>query len=105
FQIQWLINLSRYMSTTAKLHFHSMAMMNEYCRNINHRSAKNESVDLQDIINSPHLEQPMKLDQVIVDEMVGSSWTLHELFTYLKDREPLAYSLVIGKAQHVLSKI
>lgn len=100
-QFQWIVNLARYLKPTAKLNIHSMAMMNEYCRNINLTSDKDTSIDVTDIVESPALSLSFSLDQLILDELVGQSWTVNQIMTHLMNRNPTAYFTIIGKTQHL----
>jgi len=99
-QFQWIINLARYMNPSAKIHFHSMAMMNEYCRNIKVPMPK-LNIDLQGLEKSPVYAYGMQLDQLILDELVGQSWTVNQIMTHLMTRDPTAYFSVIGRTQHI----
>lgn len=104
-QICWLINLARYLSPTTKLSLHSIAMLNEYSQGVHAKPEKDESIDLSELEQVPNLEMYHRLDQIILDELIGDSWTIQEIFNHLKTSDPIAYTAVIGKAKHVLSKI
>jgi len=100
-QFQWIINLARYADPSAKIYFHSMAMMNEYCRNVNVIADKDLSIDVADIVNSPALESAFRLDQLMLDELVGQSWTMNQIMTHLMTRLPNDYFSIIGRVQHI----
>lgn len=104
-QVCWLINLARYLSPTTKLSLHSIAMLNEYSQGVHATPEKDESIDLSKLEHVPNLEMYHRLDQIILDELVGQSWTINEILDHLKARDITAYTATIGKAQHVLSKI
>jgi len=104
-QYQWIINLARYLDTDAKIYFHNINMMNQYCQNINIVKDKNTDIDLLDVVNSPGLATAFTIDQIILDELTGQSWTVKEMFNHLNERCPTEYSTLIGKAYHVLPKI
>lgn len=107
-QLNWIINLSRYTNADVKIHFHTMGMLNEYCKNVNVPAWKLDNLDdtvLDELTNNPNLESQFKLDQIILDELVGDSWTIKQIMDHLKARDITAYTAVVGKAQHVLSKI
>lgn len=104
-QFQWIINLSRYLKPDGKIHLHSIDMLSQYTNNCNIVKDKNTNIDVSDIITSPNLELAFSLDQIILDELTGDSWTIKQMFDYLQERNPTAYSSIIGKVQHVLPKV
>jgi hypothetical protein len=107
-QLNWIINLSRYLNPDAKIHLHSMGMLSEYTNNTNIEALKLDTLDdqlLDDLANNANLDFQFRLDQIILDELVGDSWTIKQIMDHLKSRDLTAYTSIIEKAQHVLSKI
>jgi len=104
-QFQWIINLAKYLTADAKINVHNINMIDQYCKGTNIIKDKNTEIDLSDVVNSPFLEPAFTIDQIILDELTGNSWTVKEMFDYIKDKNPNSYSAIIGKVQHVLSKI
>lgn len=107
-QLNWIINLSRYLNSDAKIHLHSMGMLSEYTNNTNIEALKLDNLDdqlLDDLANNANLDFQFRLDQIILDELVGDSWTIKQIMDHLKSRDLTAYTSIIEKAQHVLSKI
>jgi hypothetical protein len=100
-QISWIINLGRYMSPEAKINVHSMGMLNEYCQGINVVPEKNSDIDLSELSSIPALELHHRLDQLMLDELVGDSWTVNQIMTHLMTRDPTAYFSIIGRVQHI----
>ena len=107
-QLNWIINLARYMNPQAKIQFHSMAMLDQYCKGLNLVADKLTTLDdqlLDELVDNPLLKNQFSLDQIILDELVGDSWTVKQIIDHLKERDLTAYTAIIGKAHHVLSKI
>lgn len=104
-QICWLINLARYLSPNTKLSLHTTAMLGEYSQGVHIIPEKDKEVDLSELEKVDSLEMYHRLDQILLDELVGQSWTMAEIFNHLKTSDPIAYTAVIGKVKHVLSKI
>ena len=85
-----------------------MGMLSEYTNNTNIEALKLDTLDdqlLDDLANNANLDFQFRLDQIILDELVGDSWTIKQIMDHLKSRDLTAYTSIIEKAQHVLSKI
>lgn len=107
-QLNWIINLSRYLNDTARIHFHSMDMLDQYCNKTNIPAWKLDTIDektLDELAQNPLLENQFSLDRILLDELVGDSWTIKEIMNHLLSRNATAFTAIIGKAKHVLSKI
>lgn len=103
-QLNWIINLARYLNPEAKIHLHSMAMLSEYTNNTNIEADKLHNLDdqlLDELADNPRLDFQYRLDQLILNELVGQSWTVNQIMTHLMTRDPTAYFSVIGKTQHL----
>lgn len=100
-QVSWIINLARYLDPEAKLNIHSVAMLDEYCRRVKVVPKKDNDIDLSELDNIPALELHHRLDQLILDELVGQKWTINQIMTHLMTRDATAYFSVIGRVQHI----
>lgn len=88
-QINWLINLMRYMNPEAKIHIHNIAMLVHYAPG----NDKPPKSDLE-APTSPWVEMAMRLDGILCNDMNGQGWTPREILTKLAEDDALAYSTV-----------
>jgi len=96
-QLHWLINLMRYMDADSKIHFHSLEMIKEFTP----LQIMPEKVNITDTSIADHqeLEMYMRLDNLILNQLTGQSWTPNQIMTHLMTQDPMAYFTVIGKTQ------
>lgn len=88
-QLNWLLNLMRYMDPDAKIHIHRLEMLVHYAPS-RHQPKKS---DLEAPYNE-WLELALRLDYILWAEMSGQGWTPREILTKLRDDDALAYSTV-----------
>ena len=96
-QLHWLINLMRYMDSNSKIHFHSLEMIKEFTP----LRILPEKIKVLDTSIADHqdLEMYMRLDNLILNQLTGQSWTPNQIMTHLLAQDPMAYFTVIGKTQ------
>ena len=94
-QFCWLINLMRYMSPDAKIHIHNMQMLSYYTSG---RVAIPKKSNVESPMG-PNLEMYMRLDNLMLNDLTGQSWTPNQIMTHLMSQDPMAYFTVIGKTQ------
>jgi len=103
-QFVWLLNLARYLNSSAKLNFLPMAAIGE----ITGRDLKPEGVLpantalIEKISSIKNNEMYQRIDTVIF-ECIGHSLTFKELLQHIKITDPAAYEYVIEYAQQILN--
>jgi hypothetical protein len=93
-QINWLLNLMRYMDPTAKIHIHHLEMLVHYAPG----NDKPQKSNLEAPFNE-WMEMALRLDWILWNDMAGQGWTPREILTKLAEDDTLAYSTVFkGKS-------
>ena len=91
-QLAWLINLSKY--TSAKLSLHNLDFVTEIT-GIDLKPAGEQKILPVDAIkrleNNLHNEMYIRLDNLLLD-LIGQTLTFKEILSYLKVKDPTAYS-------------
>jgi len=88
-QINWLLNLMRYMDPTSRIHIHNLQMLVHY--------APTRKTPLRSEVEVPTnnwLEMSLRLDRILWAEMTGQGWTPREILTKLAEDDAMAYSTV-----------
>jgi len=88
-QINWLINLMRYMDPNSKIHIHNLQMLVHYAPT--RENPKKSNVEAP---TNTWLDMALRLDYILWAEMSGQGWTPREILTKLRDDDALAYSTV-----------
>ena len=102
-QFLWLVNLARYLSADAELNFLPMEQI-KYATEQHEKPggispiADNLAGQLKNI---PNIEMYQRIDQLLMT-LVGKQLTFDQLIKYVKDQDPTAYDLVIGRSQRIL---
>jgi hypothetical protein len=103
-QFVWLLNLARYLNSSAKLNFLPMSAIGE----ITGRNSKPEgvlpanAVLTERILSIKNNEMYQRVDAAIF-ECIGNSLTFKELLQHIKTTDPAAYEYVIEYAQQILN--
>lgn len=93
-QINWLLNLMRYMDPSAKIHIHNLEMLVHYAPG----NDKPQKSNLEAPFNE-WMEMALRLDWILWNDMSGQGWTPREILTKLAEDDTLAYSTVFkGKS-------
>jgi hypothetical protein len=94
-QINWLLNLMRYMDSSAKIHIHHLDMLVHY-------AGRNKLDPLKsdlEVPMSPWMEMALRLDWILWNNMSGQGWTPREILTKLAEDDTIAYSTIFkGKS-------
>lgn len=99
-QINWLVNLVRYMSSTAKIHIHHLEMLDHF--------APGRDPVVKSTVDVPfniYTDLLLKLDHIIWADMSAQSWTPEELFQKLLVDDAMTYSTVIAKSRKLAGVI
>lgn len=92
-QLSWIINLSKYTNSQAKLHLHDMSSLNKFTplsiTSIEKNMLSSEVIDR--LKNNIHNEMYQRLDHLLL-ELVGKETTVNEILAHLKAQDPTAYS-------------
>jgi len=88
-QINWLLNLMRYMDPEAKIHIHNIAMLVHYAPGQIRPAKSNLEVPM-----SAWMEMALRLDWILWNDMSGQGWTPREILTKLAEDDALAYGTV-----------
>jgi len=96
-QFSWLINLTRYISKTTKLHLLGMDSLKEFTPlNIKLKETMLLSAEVIDRLNSNiHNEMYLRIDNLLLT-LVGESMTFDEILKYLKEKDPKACTHVLS---------
>jgi len=89
-QINWLLNLMRYMDPSSRIHIHNIEMLNEYAPIIKDNPKKSNL----EAPMSEWMEMALRLDYVLWADMTGQAWTPREILTKLAQDDTLAYGTV-----------
>lgn len=96
-QINWLINLMRYMDPNAKIHIHHLDMLDHY---VGQQRLNPEKSNLEAPYNN-WLELALRLDRILWEEMTGQAWTPRQILQKLIEDDSMAYSAVLGKSKGI----
>jgi len=88
-QINWLLNLMKYMDPLSRIHIHNLEMLDHYAPGNNQPPKSNLEVPI-----SEWMEMALRLDWILWAEMSGQGWTPREILTKLAEDDTLAYSTV-----------
>lgn len=103
-QFSWLVNLARYMNPDAKLNFLPMDQIS--CITELHEKPGGITPIADDLVkqlkNIPNIEMYQRIDQVLMT-LIGTQLRFDQLIEYIKDQDPTAYDLVIGRSQQILA--
>lgn len=88
-QVNWLINLMRYMDPDAKVQIHNIEMLDHYAPGNDKPFKSNREVPM-----SNWAELALRLDWILWAEMSGQGWTPKEILTKLAEDDALAYSTI-----------
>lgn len=88
-QVNWLLNLMRYMNPDARIHIHNLQMLVHYAPT---RQTPTKS-EVEAPVNT-WVEMALRLDYILWAEMSGQGWTPRAILTKLAEDDALAYSTV-----------
>lgn len=88
-QINWLLNLMRYMNPESKIHIHNLQMLVHYAP-----TRKKPSRSDVEVPTNTWLEMALRLDRILWSEMSGQGWTPKEILTKLAEDDAMAYSTI-----------
>lgn len=88
-QINWLLNLMRYLDPSAKIHIHNIQMLVHYAPGNDRPQKSNLEVPM-----NTWTEMALRLDWILWNDMSGQGWTPREILTKLAEDDTLAYSTV-----------
>jgi hypothetical protein len=92
-QLGWLINIKRYMGTTAKFRLHDMSALSQFTL-LSVNPTKNNLLNTETIERlktNIHNEMYIRLDSLLL-QLAGAEMTFLDIMTYLHDQDPVAYS-------------
>jgi hypothetical protein len=94
-QLGWLINVKRYMGTTAKFRLHDMSALSQFTP-LSVNPTKNNLLNTETIERlktNIHNEMYIRLDSLLL-QLAGAEMTFLDIMTYLHDQDPIAYSKI-----------
>lgn len=90
-QINWLLNLMRYMDPSSRIHIHNIEMLEHYAPEVaeDRPPKSNKEVPMNEWV-----EMALRLDYILWADMTGQAWTPKEILTRLFQDDTLAYATV-----------
>jgi len=89
-QVNWLLNLMRYMDPGSTIHIHHLDMLDHYT--IGERLTPTKST--VEAPTSPWIEMALRLDWILWNDMSGQAWSPQQILTKLVQDDALTYSTV-----------
>jgi hypothetical protein len=102
-QFLWLVNLARYINSSAKLNFLGMDQLTNIAQG-DHKPVGILPVTTQlinQIKNIPDNEMHQRIDQILVS-CIGQSLQFDQLIQHIHQQDSIAYDWVIGRSQRIL---
>jgi hypothetical protein len=91
-QLGWLINIKRYMGTTAKFRLHDMSTLSQFTL-LSIKPTKNNLLNTETIERlktNIHNEMYIRLDNLLL-QLIGQELTFKEILAYIKQQDHHAY--------------